>query len=517
MVRRTNSVVLAAAVLLVAACATAPLPTASPTQTATPLPTPGSLPSPTPTSTATESPTPSRPPSPTPAPTATPGPPPPQPYIFSTDEFVAAFRRGALDGKTVLVDGSVPLIGRGTGCSPPPPDFPCPLGVLAGTDLVDVVWYERWAVKENDGAHFEGGGITWPWWGGPDWPVAGLLVMRVTDDGKIQFVGRQRRLVRSVPDAKGLDVNSIDPEEVVLVEGWLTGFGGIPSCLPTPSDAVAGLPDRWCSNAGYLMDSAHRHVSNDADRAAGIELQHEAYWEYAPDPRPEVVGAGDGEPRFGTYALSPRLEGWCAQGQAPCWQWNLVGRVDPDSNLTARERIDQYWLDFDDAECIGMAVSQSLQEAVEGAELIVLGRPTITEPWPDSPFQYSTHLVNVEVSEILKGALPDDASSVIQVLGNYEPPVGNVSDIDHVLLLSHTNRDDSVYYLTEGWVGLYANVDGRVVTSNYEAVKARNGNHIFSTGLDGTRFDKLLERIREAANSSAQQRLQTDERAFFAC
>jgi hypothetical protein len=511
MVRRSPSVVaLAAASLLVAGCATAPLPTASPATTPA---TSASLP--TATATAIESPRPTRPPTPSPSPLPTP--PPAQPYVFSTSEFVAAFDTGALDGKTVLVDGSIPEIGNGTSCSPPPPAFRCALGVLAGTDLPDHVWYERWAVKENEGAHFEGGDVTWPWWGGPDWPVDGILAFRVTEEGKIQFVGRQRRLVQSVPDAKGLDINSIDPEEVVLVDGWLTGFGGILDCAPSPPDTVAGLPERWCSNSGYLMDSARRDVSTEADRAAGIELQHNAYWDYVPDPKPELAQMGDGEPRFGTYALSPRLEGWCARSAAPCWQWNLVGRVDDDPNLTARERVDGYWFDFDQVDCMGMTNLNSLEDVIGLADLIVTGRPIGTEPWRDSPYATVHTLINFEVDEVLKGTLPDDSSNVVQVNVDDVPPT-DVSDLEHLLLLSRVDLRPNVYYATAGYESIYANVDGRVVTPEFAPIKAEYGSKfIFSVALDGMRFDKLLERVHDSAASNAQLSWESPERVYFAC
>lgn len=185
-------------------------------------------------------------------------------------------------------------------------------------------------------------------------------------------------------------------------------------------------------------------------------------------------------------------------------------------NLTARERIDSYWLESDDVGCMGMLAAQSLEEVAESSDLIVVGRPIGTEPWVDSPYETESILINFDVSEVIKGTLTSEVSRVIQLASNSIPPV-DLSDIDHVLLLSASNRDSHVYYPTEGYMSIYANVNGRVVTPEFAAVKQTYGNHLFSTALDGIRFDQLLERVRDAANSSAQQRLQGDQRALFAC
>ncbi|MEP7158870.1 MAG: hypothetical protein ABI797_05550 [Chloroflexota bacterium] len=186
----------------------------------------------------------------------------------------------------------------------------------------------------------------------------------------------------------------------------------------------------------------------------------------------------------------------------------------PDPNLTNRERIDLYWSSSGSVECMGMNPPTSLSELAGWSDLIVIGRPISVEPWADPEALPARWTITFEISDVLRGA-PDDAHDVVQVLIS-EAPRGDVSDIDHVLILSHHNN--SAFYLTGGFMSIYANVDIRVMTPEYDAIKRRYGNHIFSTALDGTRFEKLVERLRDAGISNAQRSWQEPpQRGLFAC
>jgi hypothetical protein len=179
--------------------------------------------------------------------------------------------------------------------------------------------------------------VEWPWWGGPDIPVEGILVLSVDHAAQVELIGRVRDSPRdvgwTVPEAKAIDINSVRPDEVVLVDGWLTGLGGSLLCLARPEGIVDGLPNRWCANTGVLMQMPDDDLY-DSTGPTGIELQGNAYWDFAADPWPELAQTGNGLPRWGTYALAPRLEGWCADRDAPCWQWDIVARVNANGDIT---------------------------------------------------------------------------------------------------------------------------------------------------------------------------------------
>ncbi len=84
------------------------------------------------------------------------------------------------------------------------------------------------------------------------------------------------------------------------------------------------MPNRWCENPGLLAAARGGGLISDGP---SIELQGslETYLKFA--FAPSSSGGEELEPRFGTYALMPRYEGWCESAQAPCWKWIMVGRV----------------------------------------------------------------------------------------------------------------------------------------------------------------------------------------------
>jgi hypothetical protein len=272
------------------------------------------------------------------------------------DEFARALRAGELTGLTVVVKGAIvpgPSVPR-------PACFPrlvggqsCYLGELQGVDPALQVMANWSASTESEAtATFRESGIEWPFWSLPQAPITGHLVLSVPWGAAVEYVGRARsagpgsELNWSVREARAIEPQSLDLDEILLVDGWLTGFGGTLSCLAPPSDLVRGLPNRWCANSGWLMDRADRSVFSDADQASGIELQHNAYYEFAPGPWPQVPSGGDPEPREGTYAIGPRLEGLCADGNAPCWYWQVVGRDGP---------VDSFHVSSRTIECVNLA------------------------------------------------------------------------------------------------------------------------------------------------------------------
>ena len=95
--------------------------------------------------------------------------------------------------------------------------------------------------------------------------------------------------------------------------------------------------------------------------------------------------------------------------------------------------------------------------------------------------------MTVKVSDVIKGTPTLQAPDTIAVeVGVGDAPIGTVADIDHLLLLSVLTGDDRVYYPTAGFMSVFANVDGRVVAPEYDAIKRVYHNSIFTTALDGT-------------------------------
>lgn len=267
--------------------------------------------------------------------------------VLTAVEFARSLRANELDRQQVLVEGGIvagPPIPRPV-CYPGVIDgHTCYLGEIEGIEPAIIVAAPWLATPESEAsARFNEPRIEWPHWWFPTAPVRGLLLMSVRR-GTVDYLGRVHRnaesLTWSVDEAKEVDPGSLAPDEILLGDGWLTGFGGILSCLAPPADLIAGLPERWCANSGWLVDSANRSLLSGDDRDSGIELQDKAYYEFAPAPEPDWIGSGDGEPRKGTYALAPRLEGWCAHSEPPCWQWSVVGRVADDLSGVAPRTIE---------------------------------------------------------------------------------------------------------------------------------------------------------------------------------
>jgi hypothetical protein len=256
--------------------------------------------------------------------------------VMTAAEFAEALRADELEKQTVLVNAAIvpgPPVAQ-LECTPFYGAPPCYLGELEGVEPALTVSTERVATpQEQSTSSFNQPGIDWPHWWLPSPPVRGLLLLFVRG-GTVQYVGRVHpdgsTLTWSVGEAKAVDPGSLKPDEILLVDGWLSGIGGALTCPSSPATIIGGLPNRWCSRSGWLFDGPDRNVRSPADRDGGVELQDQAYYQFALGPEPQRFGDGDGEPREGTYALAPRLEGWCPSEEAPCWEWSAVGRIAAD-------------------------------------------------------------------------------------------------------------------------------------------------------------------------------------------
>ncbi len=188
--------------------------------------------------------------------------------------------------------------------------------------------------------------------------------------------------------------------------------------------------------------------------------------------------------------------------------------VKPDAN--ARDRIDRFWQSFGDVGCVGMAAPDSIETVAKWADLIVIARPTGAQPWDDAPYPPPSSLVSLRITEIIKGDPTFQQDGFIQLLATDLPPA-NVADIDHLLFLNVVTRDERVYYLTDSFPSVFANVEGRVVTPEYDAIRRAYGNKLYPTLLDGTSFDKLVERVRNASGAADELVSAIARRGYFAC
>jgi hypothetical protein len=263
---------------------------------------------------------------------------------MTPDEFARALRANEVDQRVVIVDGRVV---RGQlspqQCSPGYGQQPCELGVLEGVDPVINV-YTSWRPTPNSQSTetFDDPYIDWPYWWLPSPPVEGPLLLFARGGG-VTYAGRvhknAERVTWSLADVKAVDPGSLSPDDTLLVDGWLTGVTGLLDCDPLSTERVAGLPDRSCANPGWLFDRSDRSVESDADRASGIEVQHNAYYQFAPGPQPQLPLTGEPVPRRGIYALAPSLEAACDDGQPQCWKWSMVGLLQADASTVSTRTI----------------------------------------------------------------------------------------------------------------------------------------------------------------------------------
>lgn len=230
---------------------------------------------------------------------------------------------------------------RGPACMPGTLDgTPCHLGAIVGSDAVIHISAHWVATSENTNGAQLSGPDTWAWWALPALPIDGPMVLSIMAPNEVVFLGRLRAVrgewvTTTVSDALLTDLGL---DEVVLVDGWLGGFGTVPiTCAPPAAgdEPLAGLPSRRChGGASFLMHepSDLRPADGLAVPEGAIRVQNRAYEQYAAEPAytvEEGLGyvAGVGIPRRGVYVLANRLQGdGCAS--PPCPAWEVVGRIE---------------------------------------------------------------------------------------------------------------------------------------------------------------------------------------------
>ncbi|MDL2335746.1 MAG: hypothetical protein QFC55_06930, partial [Chloroflexota bacterium] len=254
--------------------------------------------------------------------------PPPVPgpeTVLSTSEFADGVASGQLIGRVVLVQGkiSVPSTPEPADYPCNPPDGLCGLGALEGTDPLIYVDANYMATTDSSGSGTWAGSNGGRDYHFPTVPIEGVLALRALSGSHAQFIGLEKQngeqAVWSVSEAQGLVVDAMRRDEIVLVSGWLGGFTNV-RCLADIFVKIDALPIRQCSD---------ELVSRDPDPEPGspvIMVQPGANRTFAPDPT--MRDNESWTPRHGVYALAPRLEGWCRNANPPCWQWNVVARID---------------------------------------------------------------------------------------------------------------------------------------------------------------------------------------------
>jgi hypothetical protein len=167
---------------------------------------------------------------------------------------------------------------------------------------------------------------------------------------------------------------------------------------------------------------------------------------------------------------------------------------------------------------MGMVAPQSIEEATSQADVIVIGRLIGAQHWTDPLYAEpeSQSVLWVATSQVLKGnpKFQEPGVIAINILG--EPPDETVADLDHLLLLAELSADDPVYYLRDGYMSIYANVDGKVVTPEYAEIKRLYRHSMFATALDGTPFDALVDRVSDGPTTTTLGR-PLAVRGYFAC
>lgn len=246
--------------------------------------------------------------------------------VLETADFATRLATGELNRQTVLVNGRIGLNMRRGGRYCAPTDL-CYLGPLEGPAL-DVFAHGTPSTATADSSQVAG--AAWPWWQPFLPPIEGTLILSVSDSGAIEYVGHARPGSRSTfwsaADAAQLDVNTLAQDEVVVVDGWLTGSLLIPPCAaPAEGTYIPSLPGRWCGGPDWVLDQPISFTAGSPIPEGGIAVQDGAYEDFAPNP---TQGATVGEPRQGKYLLARRLEGGgCPNDAPPCWQWEVVGRL----------------------------------------------------------------------------------------------------------------------------------------------------------------------------------------------
>ncbi|MEX2546560.1 MAG: hypothetical protein WD830_02075 [Chloroflexota bacterium] len=266
-------------------------------------------------------------------PSSSASPPPNGARVLTAAEFAAQVSAGVLNGKTVLVDGAIrrydaPGILYGFNCwqeymfpKDAPPGGDCVLGRLDVPG--ETIWVNAPYVETlNSLRPIRAEPGDWSWQA-PQPPIEGRLVLSVSTAGFIEYLGTvlpSSADAISVEAANQIDIDSLSPEDVILVEGWLWSVEGsgreiFIDCRAPSSSPIPGLPNNYCqprdslvserpSAEGLSRGGAHLPVQRGAARTFGVHTDDRAH----------------------VFAVAPRLYGVCFE-VAPCWQWEVVGRV----------------------------------------------------------------------------------------------------------------------------------------------------------------------------------------------
>lgn len=198
----------------------------------------------------------------------------------------------------------------------------------------------------------------------------------------------------------------------------------------------------------------------------------------------------------------------------------VVSSASPDSSLSARERFDRYWKHIDDVTCVGMLAPQDVYDLGYQSDLVVVGRPVGVQEWTDSPYEGPGRqsLITFRVSQTLRrpDVLFPTPPEEIPVWVDGTPP-GTVADMDHLLFLNMLPGYDNVAYLSHGYMSVFGSVEGRVLTPEYRATKDVYGNQLFTTRLDGTSFDELVNKVKHGEGVASTERTLVARRGYFAC
>jgi hypothetical protein len=252
-----------------------------------------------------------------------------QPAVaMSTKEFATALATGQVRGSTVVVNGSIETEARRGPLCLMATD-PCWIGTLGGTQPpIDLV-ANGLKVPEGTGSEIRGGAIEWPWWSLPDHPASGDLVLKVDDDGAVEYLGFTESAERpvSAADAATVDLSPLGLGNVLLVRGWLVdtepdGQNIQIDCANDPAEPIPGLPNRWCQPVDFLSDVKPDGRGLLGDSANRLPVQRDAATRFATD---------DGSPAL--YAVAPRLYGGGCEGEPPCWLWEVVAHITDPSDM----------------------------------------------------------------------------------------------------------------------------------------------------------------------------------------
>lgn len=199
---------------------------------------------------------------------------------------------------------------------------PCPPGVITGTDPPITVQYGRFAPDPGSA---------------PIPPVAVVVI----DASSVEYVGAvapgPAGLLWSISEV----LASVAPQarSVVAARGWLVDTGDFtlacadpaPSASKAPSASSAPRRFHRCPLGPWLTPAENQPLTRLpagwrlTQPSGGIRLQEDAYVRFADDPEKDARGLS--MPRLGTYLLRPAAAVACVD--APCREWEMVGRLEP--------------------------------------------------------------------------------------------------------------------------------------------------------------------------------------------